>query len=137
MCSPAACAAPPTAEQETRRFQGEWRFTSFIVDGTPKPANEWRDYRVFFEGDLWTVYQGEKIAAQSNFTPIPTTMPRQLDIRFRMPEGKTRWIRGIYAFAGDTLTVCDRREERGPRPTRFASPQGSGIYLVAMRRVAR
>ena len=122
-------------EKEIQKFQGEWKFTSFIVEGVAKTPEEYGKYKIIFKGDLWTAYEGDEIAAQSTFVPNPKAKPKSLEIHFKMENDQTRLIRGIYKFKKDTLTICDRREERGPRPTRFESKPDTGLILVKMKRV--
>ena len=141
LCSLAVLAADPpenpAVQKEIERLQGEWKSTLFEVDGVQKPPEEYEKYKVFFEGNLWTAYEDGKIAAQSTYQPDPSKKPKTIDIHLRMEDGKTRLIRGIYKLRRGTLTICDRAQEKGERPTRFASAPDTGLVLVRMKRVER
>ncbi len=123
------------AKKDLKKFQGEWRFTSFLVNGTPKTEAEYRKYKVFYEGNLWTAYENGRIAAQSTIQLLPKERPKAIDIQLKMEGGRTRLIRGIYRFEKGILTGCNRAEENGERPKTFASEPGSNTTLVTLRRV--
>jgi uncharacterized protein (TIGR03067 family) len=100
--------------QERTRFQGTWRFVSLERD--QKSEREFEKYTAVLKGDLWTVSEGDRIAAQTFFRPDPTKTPKTIDL---VDIEKGRIIRGIYSLEGDTITVCDRGEKK--RPTEFAT----------------
>ncbi len=105
---------------------------SLEVQGEQKPDTDFKKYSVVFNGDQWTVSEGDKIAAQTFFRVDPTKTPKTIDI---VDIDKGRIIRGIYALKGDTLTICDRGAEKGGRPTEFATKPNSGFVLIVLNRV--
>ncbi len=120
------------ADAERAKFQGNWRFVSMEVQGERKPDTEFSKYKVVFQGDQWTVSEGDRIAAQSFFRVDPTKTPKTIDI---VDIDKGRIIRGIYRLEGDRLTVCDRGAKKGGRPVEFATKPDSGFVLVVLNRV--
>lgn len=116
---------------ERVKFQGNWRFESMEVQGKRKPDTDFGKYKVVFQGDQWTVSEGDRIAARTFFRLDPTKSPKTIDI---VDIDKGRIIRGIYKLEGDALTVCDRGAEKGSRPAEFATQPDSGLVLVVLRR---
>ncbi len=122
-------------KKEMAKFQGTWKFVSMEVNGRQSSKEEFGRFRVVFQGHKWTVDDGDKIAAQVTFKVDPTKKPKTIDLTSTVDHDKGRLIRGIYTLEGDKLTVCDRGEEKGDRPTEFATKPDSGLVLVVLKRV--
>ncbi len=122
----------PAAREELEKFQGAWEFVSLEVDGDRKPDADFKKYTVVFKGDQWTVSEGTNVAAQTTIVLDPTANPKSIDAF--PPAGKGQPIHGIYLLAGDKLTICDRGEDNGDRPTAFGTEPNSGLVLIAYQR---
>lgn len=120
-------------QAETARLQGQWKFVSMEVEGRKKPDTDFGKYTAVFQGNLFTVREKDKIAAQSSFTLDPSKRPRSIDLSATL-EHKGRLIRGIYTLEDDRLTICDRGAERGQRPSEFATHPGTGLVLIVLER---
>ena len=114
-------------------IDGEWAIESRIVGGRPDPAA--RTDRIVVVGGRWSIPQPDGRRLEWVLDLDPATKPPALTLykaddpdRQRPPE-----MSGVYQVDGDTLTVCYVFE--GPRPTEFASPAGSKVRLMTLRRV--
>ena len=130
---PATPTFATAVNDEFKKFQGAWEFVSLEVDGGKKPDQDFKKYSVVFQGDQWTVSEGTNIAAQTTIELDPRTDPKTIDV-FPQP-GKGMPIHGIYLFEGDQLTICDRGEDKGDRPSEFVTKPGAGFVLIVFRRI--
>jgi uncharacterized protein (TIGR03067 family) len=118
-------------KKETAKLQGTWKFVSMEVEVNKKPGGHFNRYTVVLKRDQWTVFEGNKIAAQVTFKLDPTKKPKTIDL---VDVQKKRLIRGIYSLEGDTLKVWDRGSEKGDRPTGFATKSELGIVMFVLKR---
>lgn len=132
-------ANPPVmsaaAREEWEKFEGTWEFVSMEVEGVAKPDADFKKYTAVLKGGQWTVYEGTNIAAQTTVGLDPATTPKSIDLIPAPDKGQI--IHGIYLLEGDKLTVCDRDEDHGERPTEFATEPDSGLVLLVLKRVQR
>ncbi len=119
-------------KEELEKFQGTWDFVSLEVNGEQKPDEDFKRYTVVFKGDQWIVFEGTNVAAQKTIQLNPAANPKCIDAY--PPPGTGPTIRGIYVLEGDTLTVCDRGEDNGGRPTEFRTEPNSGLVLFVYKR---
>jgi uncharacterized protein (TIGR03067 family) len=122
----------PAGREELKKFQGRWEFVSLEVDGEPKPEADFKKYTVDFKDDQWMVSEGSNIAAQCTIVLDPIADPKTIDAF--PPPGKGLPIHGIYLLEGDKLTVCDRGEDNGERPTDFGPDPNPGLVRIVYRR---
>lgn len=113
---------------------GVWRCTSAINDGKPIGEQTTKELRltVTLEGGYKTEL-GDQVLFESTCTIAPAMTPRQIDMIGTEGENTGRAAQGIYAQAGDTLTICYTMPG-GERPAEFQSEPGSGATLVAWKR---
>jgi uncharacterized protein (TIGR03067 family) len=120
------------AREEMKRFEGVWRGTGTIRDGTPLPSNELG--RLNLRGDTYVIRVGTEIRSTGTFTLDPTASPKTVEVRPNDGEDKGKVRRGIYEISGNDHRACFGRPD-GERPTEFASKSGSGAQLATFRRV--
>ncbi|MHB8523160.1 MAG: TIGR03067 domain-containing protein [Limisphaerales bacterium] len=118
--------------EELEKFQGAWAFVSLEVDGDKKPDADFKKYTVVFEGNQWIVSEGTNVAAQTTIVLDPTAKPTTIDAF--PPPGKGDPMHGIYVLEGNKLTICNRGEDKGDRPTDFSTEPNSGLVLIVYER---
>jgi uncharacterized protein (TIGR03067 family) len=119
---------------QLRALEGEWRFTSLEIDGTPMPSTMLGSSRLLIDGDRFRtelpegVYDGE-------FTIDVEADPPHIDIEFVEGPETGSWSYGIYRLDGDDLVLC-LGLAGASRPARFATAEGSGHALERLQRMS-
>jgi uncharacterized protein (TIGR03067 family) len=124
------------AKEELKKFQGTWQFVSREADGKRAPARELKGLTITFEGDTFTVKQGDEVVQAGTHKLHPGKDPKQVDAKVTEGEGKGTTMLGIYERKGDTLRACfDPTGKK--RPAEFKAPEGSGYMLVVIKRAKK
>jgi uncharacterized protein (TIGR03067 family) len=118
---------------EMARFQGVWTLVENVVNGYKTPERQVRDWLLVVEGDQYNPGVGEQ-SIEYTFRVDPTRTPKAIDLIPREGVDRGRVYRGIYAFRGDTLTLCRPLDSEDERPAGFTSRSGSGIYRAVWKR---
>jgi uncharacterized protein (TIGR03067 family) len=120
-------------QDELKKFQGTWRFQSWERDGKAMPADELKNQTVTFQGDRFTLKQGDKVIQAGTHRLDPTKTPRTVDATVTEGEDKGNTMLGIYEMQGDTMRACFDPSGK-KRPTEFKAPSGSGLFTVTIKR---
>jgi uncharacterized protein (TIGR03067 family) len=128
-----ACAVPVDAQ---KTLEGTWTATKAERDG--KAADDVIGHRLSFAGDRFQIQSKDARSVYAGtFRVDGSATPATID--FDHSEGVLRgkaW-KGIYAFDGDTLIICDNAEDLDKaRPAAFEAKSGSGYILVTFKRGA-
>jgi uncharacterized protein (TIGR03067 family) len=123
------------AEKELKKFQGTWTFESVEAGGKKLPTDALKGSTVTFEGDKYTVKNGDAVLQAATLKLDPSKSPKAFDVT--VAEGPNKGtILGIYEIDGDTLKVCFDPEGK-KRPTEFKTAAGSQTTLVVHQRVKK
>lgn len=126
-----ACATTPTVP--TRRgplsgdeklLQGAWVVTHNEIMRVPTPELVGRVHT--YEGRRFRL---DTDSGSEEFRVDEQSNPKRIDF----DDGRLSVIQGIYALAGDRLTICTGAPGR-PRPTAFATSFGSKSILTVLVR---
>ena len=123
-------------EKELKKFQGIWTFASVEAGGKEVPADALKGVTVTFNGDKYTVKNGDAVIQTATQKPDPSKSPKTLDVTVTDGPNKGTVILGIYEIDGDTLKVCFDPEGK-KRPTEFKTVADSQVTLVVHKRVKK
>ena len=129
---------PKAADPDLARLQGTWSTVSLINNGKilvaenapPKPGPV---TSLAYEGDHWLVLVDGQTVATGITRLDSSKTPKEIDILDASGTTNEKAQLGIYELDGDTYKYCLAPPGK-PRPTVFASPEGSGISLGVSRR---
>jgi uncharacterized protein (TIGR03067 family) len=132
----AAGTAQGPAQKDLAGLQGTWTTTALTYNGKDFLAGGKGTFQFVIKGDV-AVVQGND-AVKKEYARIKLKLdagatPRLVDITVADGIQKDAVIEGIYQLKGDEFRLCARVFGK-ERPTTFASPAGSSIALVVMKR---
>lgn len=108
---------------------GTWAPQSAQLGGQDFPVVNFQGANLQLTADTYE-FAGDK----GSYFLVNTSTPARLDIAGKEGPNAGRTIQAIYELSGDQLTVCYQLGV-GERPTAFASPADSMVFLVRYQRV--
>src|SRR5262245_10787313 len=124
-------AKDDTLKRFKESLQGKWQMTSRIEGGASSEAELIKNRTVTFEGDKYTVRDGDKVIGELTYKIDLTKKPAWFDVTLK--EGES--AKGIIKLDGDTLTFCVGKD--GNRPSDFKSESGDERLLAEFKRVKK
>jgi RNA polymerase sigma factor (sigma-70 family) len=130
--------APPAgqgadARDDRDRLQGHWAAVSGTEDGEEIGVEARKEVRVVIKGDEITFYP-IKEKARVTFRLDPSVSPKAMTLTEQEGADRGTSVPAIYKVDGDRLDLCVAMKPGLARPTEFASPRGSGLLLLRLRR---
>src|SRR4051812_28052741 len=117
-----------------QQLQGIWQAISAVVSGQEIPAEDVNSIRLTLTATRFTTQRGAETLFDSDYTADRTKSPMQIEMIGAGGDFRGKRALGIYAFEGETLQLCYKMPGF-QRPTGFASPPGSGAFLIALKRI--
>ncbi len=124
------------AKKDLDALQGSWTSTVVTYNGKDFLAEGKSPLRFVFKGNEATIEASEAVKKEYGKIKVkldPTTMPRVIDITVSAGVQLDAVIEGIYELKKDELRIC-AKVFGNERPTEFASPAGSSIVLLVLKR---
>jgi uncharacterized protein (TIGR03067 family) len=120
-------------EKELKKFQGTWTVESVEAEGKVVPIDLFKDMKVTFEGDRYTVKIGGEVIQAATLKLDPSRSPKTFDSTLTQGGPKGAVILSIYEISGDTLKACFDPDGK-KRPTEFKTAAGSQTTLAVYKR---
>jgi uncharacterized protein (TIGR03067 family) len=132
-------AKDDAVKAEMKKLEGTWATVSLIVDGKKRPDETAKTTSLTIKADGTWVMKNDKESWDGTFTIDPTKKPKVGTFVGKGGKFKDNTTLDIYELDGDTLTFCyvvvpTGKELTKQRPSKFASDEGSGIWLSVMKR---
>ena len=118
--------------QTLRMLEGDWRFESLEVDGTPMPAAVLGRSKILIDGDCFRT-ESPEADYEGVFTIDIDARPPRIDIEFVEGPEAGNWSYGLFELDGDHVTFC-LGLTGAPRPKAFTTSPGSGHALERLHR---
>ncbi len=125
-----AVGGPAVADDEVVKIDGRWKVASVHASGTPVPGLAGSELVLAGGKKVFTLPDGR--IETGTYRLNRSTRPAEID---STTEGRNEPEKGIYSVDGDSLKLC-LATSGGPRPRRFAAPNGSDQILIVLRRVS-
>jgi uncharacterized protein (TIGR03067 family) len=126
------------AKGDLEKLSGTWLTVSLVNDGKTivdekAPPKEGPTTKLVYDGNKWTIKVGDKSVASGIFKIDATKSPKEIDVLDESGKANDKTKLGIYELNGDTYKFCLAAAGK-PRPTEFASKEGSGHSLGVSKR---
>jgi uncharacterized protein (TIGR03067 family) len=124
------------AKRDLDALQGSWTSTVVTYNGKDFLTESKAPLRFVFKGNEATIEASDAVKKEYAKIKIkldPGTMPPIMDITVSAGTQLNAVIEGIYELKKDQLRIC-ARVFGTERPTEFASPAGSSIVLLVLKR---
>ena len=136
------CGRPVAADDkadpgaaELKKVQGTWAFESQEVGGQKAPADALKQMTITFDGDKFTVKNGDKVTQSGTQKLDPAKKAVDAKVTEGVSSGTT--MLGIYELDGDTLKVCFD-SSGGKRPTEYKTAEGNmDTFVAVLKRVKK
>lgn len=137
----AAFARGSAGDDDLKKLQGAWEVTELVAFGKKADVKEFKGTKFVFEKDKLTVVPGNPKSNEFDkrtFTIKINTKKQPAEVDLTALDGEHKGVvsPGILEIKEDTLRWC---QPDGPktkdRPTTFASPENSDLYLFTLKRV--
>ena len=139
IASPGLSSAVDKAEVERHHkiANGTWKLVSSTQDGTPAPAEKFKDLQMELKNGTWTTRRGKEVTSVGTYEMIAVKKGHFV-FRTKALKGKKAGQKGqhISKIEGDTLTVCHGGSGKDA-PKEFSSKKGSGKTLNVWKRVKK
>lgn len=125
------------AEKDKAALKGKWQPTASESGGNKDDQADFKQFRLVFEGDRFTVTKGGEPHMKGTFKLDPSQTPKRIDMTIEDGadgDSKGKSLAGIYELKDDELKWCFVPPDGGERPTGFASQPGTSQILATLKR---
>jgi uncharacterized protein (TIGR03067 family) len=131
----AGLVAAQDKKGDLAKMEGTWEVVAAEAQGNKAPAEQLKQakLRLTIKGDQFTYKSNDMTFAEGSIKLDEAKTPRAIDVKGKDPTGKEIGSTGIYEIEGDTMKVCF--VEKGDRPTKFETKEGSPAQIVTYKRV--
>ena len=127
-----AGGTPEADKKELAKISGTWSLQELTYDGEVHKLK----FNVIFKGSEGRVEGNDSVQseyAKIKFKLDPSAKPSSMDITVAAGSQTDSTMEAIYELKDDELRICAKVFGQG-RPKEFASPDGSSIVLLVLKR---
>ena len=112
---------------------GIWQATAAVVSGQELPPNVVAVLRITLTETRFKTQRGLETLFDSTYSVDASQSPMHIQMIGTGGDFDGQPALGIYSLEGEVLRICYKMPGYG-RPSDFASPAGSGVFLITLRR---
>jgi uncharacterized protein (TIGR03067 family) len=116
-------------QADLKKLQGKWKPEVLIRSGMPDSPERASIWIISGSKVFYPKFNSEEEIILNAFKS-----PKEIDIRVKQADGQIREFKGIYAFEGERLQICQHSLGKD-RPTTLESKAGSGHVLMTLERI--
>ena len=116
----------------TEQLEGVWQATSAVVNGQSMPSDAVRTIQLTLTATRFTTRRGGETLFDSSYSVNVAKIPNEIEM-IGIEDFAGKPALGIYALDGEVLQLCYRMPGF-LRPTAFESEDGSGAFLITLKR---
>ncbi len=123
------------AKKELEKFAGVWEIKDLNYNGKEHNLK----FKFTFKGNEGVVEGNDQVAAEYARIKIkldPSATPKFVDIAVAAGSQADATMEGIYEFKNEELRICAKVFGKD-RPSEFAAPAGSSIFLMTLKRAGK
>lgn len=117
----------------TQELVGTWQAVSAVVSGQSLSGDTVNTIRLILTATRFTTRRGSETLFDSTYTADSTQSPMHIEM-IGVEEFAGKPALGIYELKGEMLQLCYKMPGF-PRPADFESQDGSGAFLITLKRV--
>jgi uncharacterized protein (TIGR03067 family) len=136
--APLVLAGDDAGDKDKAVLRGTWAPVSSESGGNADAEEEFKQYRLTFDGDGFTIEKSGKVMLKGTVNLDAAKTPKQIDMEIvecpDNPDDKGKSLAGIYEVSGDDLKWCFAPPGAGERPREFATRIGTDDILATFKR---
>lgn len=121
------------AKKDLQWMQGHWELTELIIDGKKVDVLNLGDAKAEIKNNVFAVTLNNQ-----NWTALlkldASKKPKEIDLNYLNGPFKDKACKGIYLHEKDAFKICRNLNPDQDRPTEFASPAQSGVFIITWKR---
>lgn len=131
-----AAADDDKAKQDLKLLAGTWKVTAGTVNGTDANKDEMEKFTLTVTAEgKWELKQDGKAVLGGTVKLDPSKSPKTLDWTVLVEGEEKGKLMAIYEVTKDTFKNCF--VNKGDRPTKFESKEGTGVSYYVYQRVKK
>ncbi|HEV3165743.1 MAG TPA: TIGR03067 domain-containing protein [Isosphaeraceae bacterium] len=119
-------------DKDQDKIQGTWKAVTVSRQGQTKDEDQ--DHHMVFEGDGFSIKQGDRVILKGTFKLDPAKDPKTIDLAITEGPQKDQTSQGIYALDGDKLKWVSAPPGKDDRPKDFTTKEGAPHMMVVFDR---
>jgi uncharacterized protein (TIGR03067 family) len=129
-----AVADDAAAKKFLKDIEGTYTVASLSKGGMPAPEEFTKSVTIVIEKDTLTFKMGKDMDKTATIVVDPAQKPAAIDLTPKDGPDAGKPMLGIVKVEKDSVTLCFPDEPKAARPKEFASPKGSDVMILVLKK---